>query len=689
MQFATIDDKYEIRGTIGSGGMGVVYEAYQSGIDRIVALKVLTYAPADDPADWMRFEREAIALSRLSHPNIVQFHAYGIWSGVPYIAMERLHGDSLREKLAEPENRHGLDPRLALQTARSICSALQHAHKQGICHRDIKPSNVILIKGAADGQVKLIDFGLAKLTGVDGQQKLTQTGNALGSVMYMSPEQCVGKPVDGRTDIYGLGCLLYHCLTGEAPFVAENGVAMMFQHLNEPISSAADWHRLAPSVQAVLQKCLAKKATERYVNAAELDGDLKKLLESEEQLVTTFDGTRAASVSRNGARRKSPLLFVAGLAIAGLIIGLVNLMQSGKQPDQTTELTAQSVDDTLEERVKRLTNASLAHRVGFAADTNGDYKTSVAMLSKANELLDAAPKKYDASTAFEIKVDYARALRRKRDYESAQKILTQAISYAQKLPIEQQSHVFLDLSATARDLGDRKAAIEYSNKNLALLDQLLRESAQHPAKPLYTKYCEALAEAAFAYELNGHPSEAEPLRRKAVMYARQQDRTVLLLSTLCSLATTLNYEHKPKEAMAVMEEWLATKDINGTDTPDEIKAERAAGLQYLAQLKRQMGDRKSAYNALQEARALAQTLPEMSRNQSFSDIYKSMAFYYYAADQIAEGDRARAESVKYFKLCNSSWLEDTQVQFDFARNAALKRIKPFVPATARDASNKS
>ncbi len=688
MQFATIDDKYEIRGTIGSGGMGVVYEAYQSGIDRTVALKVLSYAPADDPADWMRFEREAIALSRLSHPNVVQFHAYGIWRGVPYIAMERLHGDSLRDKLAEPENRHGIDARFALQIARSICSALQHAHEQGICHRDIKPSNVILIKGDADGQVKLIDFGLAKLTGVDGQQKLTQTGNALGSVMYMSPEQCVGQPVDGRTDIYGLGCLLYHCLTGEAPFVAENGVAVMFQHLNEPISSAPDWHRLAPSVQAVLQKCLAKKAKERYTDAAELDADLRKLLESGVPLVTTFDGTHAASVRRHGARRKSPLMIAAGLAIAGLIVGLANVMQSGKQPEPTAELTAQSVDDTLEEKLKRMTNAKIAHRVGFAADTHGDFNESGPMLAKANELLDADPKKYDVTTACDIKLDYARILRRNRDYGNAHRILLEAVPYSQKLLIERQCRILTELSATARNRGDRKAAIEYSDKNLALFEQLLRENAQHPAKALYSKYTEALGEAANAYEMDAHFNEAEPLRRKAVDYARRQDQGILLLNALCALSATLNNEQKPKEAMAVMDIWQATPDST-TNTVEDMTAERAAGLRWLAQLKRETGDIKGGYKSLQDALALAETLPPLRKTQACADIYKSLAIHYYFNNQIAEGERAEAESIKCFKLCNSAWLDDVQKQFALAKKQALKRVRRVVPATASDASNKS
>lgn len=208
-----IDDRYEIRRTIGCGGMGVVYEAYQHGLERNVALKLLTASCNQDALDLARFEREALTLSKLRHPNVVQFYAYGIWQNMPYIAMELLHGHSLQENLSRNEP---MQPNEALRILIEVCEALNYAHAKGIFHRDIKPSNVILADGG--GTAKLIDFGLARLVSTAPMQKLTQTGMAIGSVLYMSPEQCAGRPADARSDIYSLGCVMHHCLTGVPPF---------------------------------------------------------------------------------------------------------------------------------------------------------------------------------------------------------------------------------------------------------------------------------------------------------------------------------------------------------------------------------------------------------------------------------------------------------------------------------------
>lgn len=272
-----IDQKFEIRGTIGSGGMGVVYDAIQLGMDRQVALKLLTANPNDDPLDVARFEREAFTLSRLSYPHIVSFYSYGRWEELPYIAMERLHGSSLQELLSKNEP---LDPKFTLHVLGQVCEALQYAHEQGVVHRDIKPSNVILT-GESQNQptVKVIDFGLAMLVSSTPMQKLTQTGMAVGSVLYMSPEQCNGIPVDARSDVYGLGCVLHHCLTGTAPFSADNAVAMLFLHTNEPITRAERWNLLTESQQNVIAKCVAKDRQNRYSSASTLKHDIDLLLQ--------------------------------------------------------------------------------------------------------------------------------------------------------------------------------------------------------------------------------------------------------------------------------------------------------------------------------------------------------------------------------------------------------------------------
>jgi len=273
-----IDGKYEVLGTIGAGGMGVVYEVYHRALQRVVAVKMLSASSGIDDEDRARFEREALILSRLSHPSIVQFYSYGLWSNnVPYIVIERVNGHSLQHLLAK--NRP-LPVPLALHIVRQVCDGLQHAHASGVFHRDLKPANILIVDGGEQrSQVKIIDFGLAKLVGGDNFQKLTRTGMALGSVMYASPEQCLGQCADARSDIYGLGCTLYEMLTGHPPYCADNATAVMFQQLNDPVGSTEHWRKVPENLRPILAKCLAKEKERRYSSAVALNDDLGKVLE--------------------------------------------------------------------------------------------------------------------------------------------------------------------------------------------------------------------------------------------------------------------------------------------------------------------------------------------------------------------------------------------------------------------------
>jgi len=272
-----VDEKYEILSISGSGGMGVVYEAHQRGLDRIVALKLLTSLPEEAREEVARFEREALVLSRMLHINIVQFYSFGSWLDMPYIAMEKLSGNSLQSLLV---NNEALPLSQAIMIMRQICNGLEHAHAHGIFHRDIKPSNVILIDGnTGTGIAKIIDFGLAKLIGTE--QQLTTEGLAVGSVLYMSPEQCRGEQIDARSDVYNTGCLLYHCVTGVPPFSGSNSFAVMFEHIHEPVSGAARWDTLSRPLQQVFDKCLAKDAQNRYPSVKALEYDLEQLIATE------------------------------------------------------------------------------------------------------------------------------------------------------------------------------------------------------------------------------------------------------------------------------------------------------------------------------------------------------------------------------------------------------------------------
>ncbi len=210
-EVAKMFPQLEILGLIGKGGMGAVYKARQPGLDRLVAVKILPPHTATDPGFVERFNREARALAKLSHPNIVAVHEFGQVSGLPYFIMEFVDGVTLREL----ERAGKLSPREALQIVPQICEALQFAHDEGIVHRDIKPENILLDK---KGRVKIADFGIAKILGATSGPDLTKTQSVVGTPMYMAPEQ-MEKPtsVDHRADIFSLGVVFYEMLTGELP----------------------------------------------------------------------------------------------------------------------------------------------------------------------------------------------------------------------------------------------------------------------------------------------------------------------------------------------------------------------------------------------------------------------------------------------------------------------------------------
>jgi serine/threonine protein kinase/tetratricopeptide (TPR) repeat protein len=263
---------YRIVEQIGAGGMGVVYRAYDERLDRDVAIKVLPESVAQDPDRISRFEREAKAVARLDHPNILAIHDFETDEGVIYAVMELLEGRSLREVIAGS----GLRPGKAMEYAQSIADGLATAHEKGIVHRDLKPENVFLTK---DGRIKILDFGLAKLKEPD-QEPTTKTptatletkpGGLLGTVAYMAPEQVRGRPADHRSDIFALGCVLYEMLSGTRPFAGETAAEVAAAILKDdppPISDRVT--NVLPGVDTVVSHCLEKRPEERFQSARDL-----------------------------------------------------------------------------------------------------------------------------------------------------------------------------------------------------------------------------------------------------------------------------------------------------------------------------------------------------------------------------------------------------------------------------------
>ncbi|MBL8753149.1 MAG: serine/threonine protein kinase, partial [Planctomycetes bacterium] len=262
---------------LGQGGMGVVYAAEQERPRRTVAVKVMR-SPIDDPRARVRFEAEIEALARLQHPGIAQVHEAGIEpDGTCWFAMELLR-DSRPLNAFEWPIGSGLDHRLA--TFARICDAVQHAHQRGVIHRDLKPANILVLP---DGAIRVIDFGIARLRRAD-DATLTEAGQLLGTLAYMSPEQAAGGDIDVRTDVYGLGCVLYELLTGRRPFDLD-GVPLTTacrviaeQDPRPPSTLAAGLPR---EIDWILGQALRKEPRERYAGVAELAADIGRLLADE------------------------------------------------------------------------------------------------------------------------------------------------------------------------------------------------------------------------------------------------------------------------------------------------------------------------------------------------------------------------------------------------------------------------
>ena len=261
--------RYEVIRELGQGAMGVVYQAKDPLIDRVVAIKTINLGLAQEGKDEYegRFYQEAKAAGRLNHPNIVTIYDVGKSGDVAYIAMEFLQGRELRDIM----NDAGLLPiDHVLDMVAQVASGLAYAHEYDIVHRDVKPSNIMVIR---DGHVKITDFGIARMASAGVR---TQTGMVLGSPKYMSPEQVMGKALDQRSDIFSLGVMLYEMLTGSAPFNGDNVNSIMYQTLNATPAMPNTINPLVPEMlNFIVAKALAKGVDDRYQNAKDFAADLR------------------------------------------------------------------------------------------------------------------------------------------------------------------------------------------------------------------------------------------------------------------------------------------------------------------------------------------------------------------------------------------------------------------------------
>src|SRR5882672_4830015 len=297
---------YEITAPLGAGGMGEVYRARDTRLERTVAIKILPEQFSADPVRKQRFEREAKTISSLNHPHICVLHDVGSQDGIDYLVMECVEGETLSKRL----EKGSLPLDQVLKVGREISDALDKAHRSGVVHRDLKQGNIMLTSAGA----KLLDFGLAKpavalasaatLTAVQAAP-VTEEGTIVGTFQYMSPEQVEGKEVDGRSDIFSLGAVLYEMVTGKRAFEGKSQLSVASAILEkEPEMISAAKPMTPPGLEHAVKKCLSKLPDERWQSASDLASELKWIAESGSQ--TGVAGR--APVGRTKWQRASGLL---------------------------------------------------------------------------------------------------------------------------------------------------------------------------------------------------------------------------------------------------------------------------------------------------------------------------------------------------------------------------------------------
>jgi serine/threonine protein kinase len=287
---------YRIIRPLGRGGMGEVYAAEDTRLNRIVALKVLSQMTAADPERLRRFQREAKAIAALNHPNVVTIYSVEEADGVPFLTMELIEGKPLDTLIPK----HGMKLAALLEFAVPLTDAVSVAHQRGIVHRDLKPSNIMV---GDDRRLKVLDFGLAKLsqetvgdTAAETAtvEQLTAHHRVFGTAAYMSPEQAEGRSVDHRSDIFSLGVLLYEMATGTRPFKGESPMSILSAIMKDAPAPAADVNPEVPlELDRVIRRCLAKDPARRYQSAVDLRNDLEELSHASPPERRVFAGRRA------------------------------------------------------------------------------------------------------------------------------------------------------------------------------------------------------------------------------------------------------------------------------------------------------------------------------------------------------------------------------------------------------------
>jgi len=603
---------FEILDELGRGGMGVVYHARQTNLNRSVALKMLVAGKFADAALLGRFRLEADAVARLNHPHIVQIYEVGQVEGQPYFSLEYVSGGSLASRI----DRQPQSPEFAARLVATLAEAVQYAHEQGIVHRDLKPANVLL---ATDGTPKITDFGLAKLA--TSESNYTRTGDIMGTPSYMAPEQASGvtKQIGPACDIYALGAILYELLTGRPPFQGSEPLeTVMLVLSDDPVAPRRLVPRVPRDLETICLKCLEKSPRRRYSSAAELAADLYRFLSG-----APIVARPVSVIERAGkwARRRpalAALCAVVVLSVTTLLLGSW-WYQTRLAANQTRLVAALAQSEASLEDAQNVVDRLLSDvALEKLAPVPQSQQLRRELLAEALHFCQGFLQRHPDSDP--VRLQTARAYRQVADI---QQLLGDApaatTAYAQATallnPLTDRSQV---RSGALRELAaalNNQANLSERQGNLSLARDQYEESEQ---------------ELVTLIELD--PSDAENVRRLA---ACRSNLGALLLTS--GNATTAR--EKLEQAVDVLQQLTQ-------EHPELVaaKSDLIAAQANLGSLQRELGDYEAATDRLAAAERLAQALPEDLRSRAEQRYAAALVTNNLGTALEAQGNDAAAEA---------------------------------------------
>jgi len=470
-------DRYEIKSVLGYGGMSMVYKARHTLMDRTVAIKILHPDYTKEPTSLQRFQLESKAAASLAHQNVVTVYDFGTANGQAFFVMDCLEGKSLAQTIDEEGP---ISYQRAVNIFKQVCDGLEAAHRKGIIHRDLKPGNLILIP-QEDGPelVKIVDFGIAKMMPRAGEQalNLTQTGEVFGSPVFMSPEQCLGKALDTRSDIYSLGCVLYEALTGSPPLIGENFLETLNKHVGEkakPLSTIAPERKIPPQIEEAIFKCLEKNPNDRFQTV----GELRDALPDYGPVGGRKSGGQTATQARTkqiitiSLKTDSKVLtWVSGVAIT-LLAGLLSFLffWPGPKDDSGTIASKATWQVTVSMAESALNNRNfdfakqLIDKAENLAMTFGDNRARLLFSLNLDARILRASGQFDALKDVNTRINNYLTERTVNDYKTTKDYLTGLLS----------SHDAIKKSLDAIDIQ-------------ASIDRIIRTSGELEASEMYSE----------------------------------------------------------------------------------------------------------------------------------------------------------------------------------------------------------